>query len=417
MAIAADAFLAEVRGFDVSAADAESCARAVEMLARVERVCRAQKAAAALRATAGGARGRDGSPDGAHWLAARSGESVSAARAALEVAGALGGGGCAGTAAAVASGELSLAQAREIASAVRANPGCEAELLEAARSSGFAGLREAARRRRHEGIGVEELHRRQRRARRFRWWTDELGMVAFAGALPPEDGVPLVNRVDAAADRLWRAARRRARADDDRRDGGGGDGGGVIDGREALAADALVAMTAGAGGAGGGGVGGRRSADVVVVVDLRAWRRGRAEGGEVCRIVGGSDVPVAVARELAADAFFKAVVHDGENILTVAHFGRRMSAELRTALDVGAPPGFFGVTCCEERCERRHGLEWDHVDPVANGGPTSYANLRPRCRGHHAEKTERDRIAGLLGQHLTTDRRTTDQSAHPDQPP
>jgi hypothetical protein len=43
------------------------------------------------------------------------------------------------------------------------------------------------------------------------------------------------------------------------------------------------------------------------------------------------------------------------------------------------------------------GCEWDHVDPCANGGETSVANLKPECKPHHWEKTERDRKAGLLG--------------------
>ncbi|MFN2556941.1 MAG: HNH endonuclease signature motif containing protein [Nitriliruptorales bacterium] len=52
--------------------------------------------------------------------------------------------------------------------------------------------------------------------------------------------------------------------------------------------------------------------------------------------------------------------------------------------------------CVEEGCARRHGLEWDHEDPLAHRGPTSYDNLKTRCRPHHRDKTERDRRAGLL---------------------
>jgi hypothetical protein len=104
-----------------------------------------------------------------------------------------------------------------------------------------------------------------------------------------------------------------------------------------------------------------------------------------------------MVRELAKDAFLKAVLHDGVAIHTVAHFGRHIPATLRTALELGAPPDFEGVTCDEVGCDRRHGLEWDHVDPVANGGLTSLENLRPRCGPDHREKTEADRAAGLLG--------------------
>jgi hypothetical protein len=90
------------------------------------------------------------------------------------------------------------------------------------------------------------------------------------------------------------------------------------------------------------------------------------------------------------------VLHDGVAVHTVAHFGRHIKAELRTALNLGDPPGFEGVSCCEPECDRRYHLEWDHVDPVANHGPTSLVNLKPRCTPHHVEKTERDRAAGLL---------------------
>jgi hypothetical protein len=103
-----------------------------------------------------------------------------------------------------------------------------------------------------------------------------------------------------------------------------------------------------------------------------------------------------LAKELGEDAFVKAVIHDGTAIDTVVHFGRRIKAELRTALELGAPPDFEGAVC-EDGCGRRYGLEWDHTDPVANGGPTSRANLGPRCKPDHWAKTERDRRAGLLG--------------------
>jgi hypothetical protein len=67
-------------------------------------------------------------------------------------------------------------------------------------------------------------------------------------------------------------------------------------------------------------------------------------------------------------------------------------------LDLGDPPDFDGATCTAEGCDRQFGLQWDHVDPIANRGPTSADNLQPLCWPHHAEKTERDRSAGLLNQ-------------------
>jgi hypothetical protein len=193
--------------------------------------------------------------------------------------------------------------------------------------------------------------------------------------LPPEVGVPFVNRLDAETDRVRREARR---TDE------------LLEKREAYAADALIRMTE------RNSRGHATRADVVVAVDLRAYRRGHAHEGEVCGIVGGGPIPTDVVDELLQDGFLKAVLHDGVAVHTVKHFGRHIPAELRTALELGAPPDFDGVECTEPGCARRYGLEWDHVDPVANQGPTSFDNLKPRCWPHHQVKTDRDRLAGLL---------------------
>jgi hypothetical protein len=135
---------------------------------------------------------------------------------------------------------------------------------------------------------------------------------------------------------------------------------------------------------------------MVIVCDLRAYRRGHARPGEPCHIVGGGPIPVSLAQELGRDAFLKAVLHDGVKIDTIAHFGRKTPAVLRSALSLGAPPVFEGLKCSEPACDRRYHLELDHFDPVANGGPTAFANMGPLCWPHHRIKTERDRKAGLL---------------------
>ncbi|MET1003676.1 MAG: HNH endonuclease signature motif containing protein, partial [Acidimicrobiia bacterium] len=218
----------------------------------------------------------------------------------------------------------------------------------------------------------EHLHDCQVDAQRFRTWRTELGNVAFQGELPPEIGVPFIQRLDAETDRLWRAASPDERARS----------------REWHAARAFARLVSAE------GRGKATTSDLVIVCDINAYRRGRAEGGEPCHIVGGGPIPVSLARELAKDAFLKAVLHDGVNIHTVAHFGRYRPAALQTALDLGAPPEFDGVTCVD--CDRRFHLEWDHVDPCANGGSTSLGNLQPRCPRCHDAKTERDRRAGLL---------------------
>jgi hypothetical protein len=200
-------------------------------------------------------------------------------------------------------------------------------------------------------------------------------MVCGRFSLPPELGIPFVRRLDAETDRIRRRARQA----------------GSDETRAAHAADAFATLLAGT------GKGKARSADLVIVCDLRAWRRGHAHAGEPCHLVDGTPIPVALARQLGADGFLKAVLHDGRRIDTVVHYGRHIPAEVRTALELGAPPDFDGATCVEAGCGRRHGLEWDHIDPVANDGPTAYANLQARCWSHHHDKTERDRANGLLG--------------------
>jgi hypothetical protein len=103
-----------------------------------------------------------------------------------------------------------------------------------------------------------------------------------------------------------------------------------------------------------------------------------------------------LAKELGRDAFLKAVLHTGTELHTIAHFGRRYPAVLRTALDLGAPPEFNGNVCAAPGCDRRYHLQRDHIDPVANGGLTTYLNNQPLCPPDHRTKTEQDRKAGLL---------------------
>lgn len=243
-----------------------------------------------------------------------------------------------------------------------------------AASSDLGTLKDEGRKRRLAGVDPDDLHRRQHGARSFRHWKGDDNMVRMSGALAPDVGVGLMNRLDAETDRLRRLAKRA----------------GNTEARDAHAADALVAMMKGEAKTRG------PSSDVVLVCDLAAYRRGHSEGDEVCHIVGGGPVPVSVVKDaLDHDAFVKAVLHDGVRIETVKHFGRHINAELRTALDLGPPPGFDG-TVCANGCGRRHHLQWDHRDPVAHRGPTSYDNLQPLCWDCHAHKTEVDREAGLL---------------------
>ena len=117
-------------------------------------------------------------------------------------------------------------------------------------------------------------------------------------------------------------------------------------------------------------------------------------------------MPVDVVRAAAVDVFVKVALRDGTKVDTIVHDGRHIPALLRTVLELGDPEHLDGAVCVEEHCDRRHDLEWDHDDPVANDGVTGYGNLKARCRPDHSAKTERDRKAGRLGTGRAPPRRT-----------
>ncbi|MCZ7525827.1 MAG: HNH endonuclease [Acidimicrobiia bacterium] len=126
-----------------------------------------------------------------------------------------------------------------------------------------------------------------------------------------------------------------------------------------------------------------------MTASLTALRRGRVVEGETCRVEGFGDVPVTRVQELLDDnPFVKGVLTDGIEVHKVKHFRRGLTAEQRTALEVQ------GARCCEPGCDRTDGLEIDHVEPLAAGGPTQLANLAVRCPTHHRDKTARDRNRG-----------------------
>ena len=262
-----------------------------------------------------------------------------------------------------------MAQADEVKKTEAACPGSEAEMVETAKTQGLRKTKEKGRAKRVAAIDPDDLDRQQRATRFHRHWKDELGMIRYSGAMMPADGVPFINRLDAETDREFREAYKQGR----------------VELRECYAADAFARLV------NGQGKGSSSRADVVFVCDVTTG---------AAHIVGGGPVPMSTVRAAAKNAFIKAVTHDGVKVDTIVHYGRKAPpAHLRTVLELGDPPEFDGVICVD--CGRRFRLEWDHEDPVANGGPTCRSNFKPRCRECHCAKTERDRLAGLLGSQLS----------------
>ena len=372
---AAAALRVALGGFDAGIFSGADCAQITAELAATEKACQTVRLLAAARAVSAGVHRQAGYRDGASWLARQSGTTGRQAQRELVTAGRLE--DCPSTRDALLAGDISLAQAAEITEAESDTPGVEQTLVEVARGADLTRLRDRAREERLAGVAAEQLHQKQRRARSFRHWRDRLGMVCFAGQLPPEVGVPLITRLERATEKVRRAARSAAPEAPPER-------------WEAHAADAFVEMCAPSGDSGKA-----PPTELVVVCDLYAWRRGHAHPGEPCHIIGGGPIPVALAQELGRDAFLKVVLHDGTAIHTVKHVGRYCPVELRTALDLGPVPEFTGRQCAE--CGVRWGLQYDHIDPIENDGVTSYDNIQALCWADHHDKTERDRQAGLIG--------------------
>jgi hypothetical protein len=355
--------------FDPAMLSGEDAGALAEELAATENAVAAARVRIAARAAEFGEHTKRGFATPQDWIARTVGASTREVGTDLATVAALE--KCPLTKDALARGEVSMAQAAEI---VRL-PGFEAELLDVARNGNLAAVKRAAQRRRLEGIHPDDLAAEQRRSREVRHWSDELEMRRGMFVLTPEFGTRFANRLDAETDRVWREARRAGRSPT----------------RSQCAADAFERLFEGKQRTNG------RVPDLVFVFDLNAWARGHAHLGELGHIVGGGPCAVSAARRAAVDAFVKVVLTNGTKIDTVIHYGRRRPAVLQTVLDLGNAPAFDGVSCAEEGCDRRYGLQWDHKDPVGHHGPTSHANLQPLCVQHHVEKTARDRDEGLLG--------------------
>ena len=397
-----DALQAALVSFQPEVYSGEDCATLAEKLAAIEKVSAFTRVQAATRAGQCGVHRERGFADVSDWMARATGSTAGAAKATLETVAALE--SQPEVKAALETGELSFAQARELIKTEAAVPGSTAGLLDVARGQSLRTLKEQARDRRMRAIDPEELHAMQHAAMYHRHWITALGNIAYAGELPPELGIPFTTILDAETDRLWLKAHQDGRqqepvappladsaaASPDQIKDGSGVRAGVLR-RSALAAQAFAWMMRNGGGKGKAG-----RADLVIVCDLRAYRRGHAHDREPCHIIGGGPIPVSLAKELGRDAFLKAVLHDGTELHTIAHFGRRYPAGLKTALDLGGPPEFNGNVCAAPGCDRTYHLQKDHIDPVANGGLTSYGNNQPLCPLDHRIKTERDRKAGLL---------------------
>ncbi len=351
---ARDALEGVARDFDASMLTGDDARQAVAELGVIRRLTDALLAKAAKRVL-------DRSPkseNAAEVIAASLGVSPGEVRAAIGTAAQLE--QLPATDAAVRAGRLSPAQAKMIARAASKNPGAEQELLAAA-ESGLVPLKDACIRARAKVEDPDARRKRHHRERELRMWTDTDGMVAGRFRLSPEIGSQIKAKIDAEVQRIFRARK-----------------GGEHEPHNAYAADAFAAFVLNP-----SEPGATRdpNATVHVIIDHAALVRGNTADGELCEIPGVGPVNVNWVRELLGSAFLTAIVKRGKDILTVAHFGRHIPAELQTALIVN------GRECKVEGCYNRGYLERDHAHDHAKGGATSLENVDWLCGREHRLKS------------------------------
>ena len=348
-----------VAGVDVEELDATDAARLVEECAEGERLLAALRVSAASSLQDKALWRREGFRSAAAWMASKTGTAVGPAIATMEMADQLE--GLPLLAAAFRAGQVSEAQAREIAEVASDVPDAEAQLLEAARKLTLRGLQEECRRvEAAAAVDDDDRYRRVHRSRCMRSWVDRHGVGHVSARLTPDELARLVAEVDRRRDEMVVDAIR----------------GGWFEGLEAHRADALVDLARPDRAAPSG-----PDTMVHVVVDYDALMRGQTVSGEQCEIPGIGPIPVSVARRLSEDCFLKLLVTKGVDIVAVAHGGRNIPAHVRSAIEVRDDK------CVVPRCDVRRRLQIDHRDTFSRTRITSYDELARLCPWHHYQKT------------------------------
>jgi len=347
-------------GFDAALLSCEDAAAVMLDAAVIENLAATVKALAAARFAAGEGWKAAGARSAASHLARVTGTSVRAASEVLDVGRRLGTMPALGAAA--RAGELSAAQVAAVADAAVVDPSAEGSLLDKARCSSLGELREHCGRVKAAARPDAEARRKALHDQRFlRAWTDSEGGWNLRLRHNPEVGAVVMAAVEAVRDRLFRRARAEGRHEPS----------------EAYAADALVELVA------GGGVKTSTRAKIIVRVDLPALLRGQVGPGECCEIAGFGPVAASAVRDLidTGDPFLAAVVSRGEQVVGVAHLGRRANAHQQTALEWLYP------TCAAEGCSSLSWLENDHRVDWAASHRTVLDLLDRLCSHHHDLKT------------------------------
>jgi hypothetical protein len=340
---------------------ADQTASVLQHVGEIENTCAALRVLLSRRVAETSLWQKNGDRSAAHFVARTTRTTVSKAADTLETARRLD--GLPRTRDAFEAGQVSETQVREIASAASLCPSSEDELLKTARTGDVTVLRDHCRRVRHAAVS-DEMARYEaiHRSRYLRSWSDHDGAFRLDAKLTPHAGATVMAALEPHRRKVFEDASRAGRRENP----------------EAYLADALVSL---ARAPSNDSKASGPKAMVHVRVDHAALVRGHRNGDEVCEIDGIGPIPVATARALSSDAILSAILTKGADVKAVAHLGRTIPARLRTALQAR------DTECAVPGCHNRHRLEIDHIEPFAEGGPTSLDNLVRLCRPHHHMKT------------------------------
>ena len=371
---ATEALSAIVRRIDPDGVPAHEVLRLYRALDGAARAVTAAKTLLARRVEDAREWRRLGFASAAEFLAAESGTSLGAARKEVETSEALR--RLPATKEKLLDGSLSAAQGEVIVGAATANPGAEAQLIDTAGRSNLNELCDAALKAKAAADpSPEATHRRIRKQRRLRRFTDAEGARHWQLVGPVDELAAWEAEIDRETDRIFRDRSAADRLDQEP--------------REAFAFDALVAIgrprrntdTAPdanaapatdaddhlepcadhepSAGSADGGIGRRQKQPrpehlALLRLDIDALWRGHVEGDELCEITGLGPIPVAVARRLLGDAVLKLIITKGDAVAHVTSLTRGPTQAMRYALLWTSP------TCTVEGCTRTI-VEYDHI--------------------------------------------------------
>jgi hypothetical protein len=382
-----DQIAAELQGvvtrLDASCLEGHDALERVREAAEIERLAAVAKALYAKRCVETGVwrtddRARVAALTPAEWLADVSGSGIGPARDALVVADALA--ECGTTDAALRSGQVSLAVAREVTAAAEVGGElAEQRVLGTAKREGLRAARDETRRVLAHAADTADREARIHRQRARHCWVSRDGVWNLKLQGPVAAGAEIEACLAPFDDAAWDAAARQAR--------------GERDAPDAIAFDGFLACLRaardGVPAAGSAKPRGRAKTrdHVVVHVDVqrllgREAGAGTTGAGERCEIPGIGPVPVEHARSLLGDALLTVLVENGRDVKTFARPGRKMVAALHQLLDARDP------VCTIVGCGRAQRLEHDHALAVSDGGDSTVENTGGLCKHHHVLKSK-----------------------------